>query len=173
LPASKEVVEEVPTFFANPNSYPVDGRGITYSMAYFSAKHLGMGQFYLMTTRDKSGGAFDGARTYRLNVPAKPPVNLYWSATIYDRATHALIRNQPHSSRSSKTPGLQENSDGSTDIYFGPKAPAGKESNWVPTDPSGAFEILFRFYGPEQPLFEKSWVLPDVERVNGTGSAGK
>jgi hypothetical protein len=173
LPASMEVVEEVPTFFANPNSYPVDGRGITYSMAYFSAKHLGTGQFYLMTTKDKSGGAFDGARTYRLKVPAKPPVNLYWSATIYDRATHALIRDRPHSSRSSKTPGLQANSDGSTDIYFGPKAPADKESNWVPTDPNGAFEILFRFYGPEKPLFEKSWVLADVERVNGTGSSSK
>jgi len=48
----------------------------------------------------------------------------------YDHATHALIRNLPWSSRSSQTPGIQKNADGSVDIYFGPKAPAGKESNW-------------------------------------------
>jgi hypothetical protein len=57
------------------------------------------------------------------------------------------------------------NADGSVDLYFGPKAPEGKESNWTPTDPKGEFEILFRFYGPEPALFQKTWVLPDVELV--------
>ena len=61
-------------------------------MGYFSPKHLGAGQFYLMTIVDKAGEAFDGGSTYRLNVPANAPVRLYWSATVYDRATHALIR---------------------------------------------------------------------------------
>jgi hypothetical protein len=51
------------------------------------------------------------------------------------------------------------------DIYFGPKAPAGKDSNWVPTSPSRQFEVLFRFYGPEKPLFDKTWKLPDIERI--------
>ena len=69
-------------------------------------------------------------------MPANAPVKLYWSATAYDRATHALIRGMPQSSRSSQSPGLQKNADGSVDVYFGPKAPAGKESNWVPTDPT-------------------------------------
>jgi hypothetical protein len=50
-------------------------------------------------------------------------------------------------------------------IYFGPKAPVGKESNWVPTRPSSEFEVLFRFYGPEPALFEKTWKLPDIERL--------
>jgi hypothetical protein len=60
---------------------------------------------------------------------------------------------------------LQKNADGSTDLYFGPKAPAGKESNWVPTN-GRAFEILMRFYGPENALFDKTWMLPDLEMVN-------
>ena len=51
-------------------------------------------------------------------------------------------------------------------LYFGPKAPAGKESNWVPTDPNGKFEVLFRFYGPLKPLFDKTWKLPDIEKSN-------
>ena len=52
------------------------------------------------------------------------------------------------------------------DVYFGPKAPAGKESNWVPTNANGKFEVLFRLYGPEKPFFDKTWVLPDIEKVD-------
>jgi hypothetical protein len=92
-------------------------------------------------------------------------VRQYWSPTLYDLKTHALIREMSHAARSSLSPGLQVNTDGSVDLYFGPKAPEGKESNWTPTDPNGEFEILFRFYGPLQSLFDKTWVLPDVECV--------
>ena len=60
---------------------------------------------------------------------------------------------------------MRKNGDGSVDVYFGPKAPEGKESNWVPTDAKGKFEILFRLYGPEKPLFDKTWKLPDIEEV--------
>ena len=98
-------------------------------------------------------------------MPPKPPVKQYWSTVLYDFATHALIRDMPHASKSSQSPGLQTNADGSVDIYFAPKAPAGKESNWIPTNANGRFEALFRFYGPERPLFEKTWVLPDRELV--------
>jgi len=55
VPASPDVIEGMQTFFAKPGSYPVDGRGILYSFVYFSAKHLGAGQFYLMAIRDKDG----------------------------------------------------------------------------------------------------------------------
>lgn len=167
LPASAEVVEGMSTEFAKTDSYPVSDRGVVYSFAYFSAKHLGAGQFYLMTTKDGKGEPLSGATDYRLHVPPNAPVKLYWSATVYDRATHALVRDSQWSSRGSNTPGLQKNADGSVDIYLGPTAPSGKDSNWVPTSPSGAFEVLFRLYGPEKPLFEKSWILPDIEKVGG------
>jgi hypothetical protein len=165
LPVSKELVEGQETFFANHDSYVIDNRGLTYTYAFFSPKHLGAGQYYLMTIKDKAGQPFEGGRTYRLVVPPNAPVKQYWSATVYDRATHALIRDQRWSSRSSQTPDLQKNDDGSVNIYFGPKAPVGKESNWVPTRPSSEFEVLFRFYGPEPALFEKTWKLPDIERL--------
>jgi hypothetical protein len=153
------------TDFANPNAYPVDGRGVTYSYAYFSPKHLGEGQFYLMNIADKDGMPLDGGKTYRLHVPANAPVKLYWSATVYDRATHAFVREMPKLACSSLTPGLVKNADGSVDAYFGPKAPAGKEANWVPTKSGGGFEVLFRFYGPEKPLFDKTWKLGDIAEV--------
>ena len=119
-----------------------------------------------MTTRDKEGKPFDGASTYRLNVPVGVPVRQYWSATAYDRVTHGLIRDVNRASRSSQIPELQKNADGSVDVFFGPAAPAGKESNWVPTKADRGFEVLFRFYGPEKSLFEKKWKLPDVEKVS-------
>ena len=151
--------------FADPNMYPVDARGLLFTFIFFTPKRMGEGQFYLMAIDDKEGQTLDGSRTYRLNVPANAPVRQYWSATLYDRTTHALIREMPHAGRSSQSPGLQVNADGSVDLYFGPQAPAGKASNWTPTDPDGEFEILFRFYGPLPPLFNKTWVLPDIEPV--------
>jgi hypothetical protein len=57
------------------------------------------------------------------------------------------------------------NADGSVDIYVGPKAPAGQESNWIPTDPRRGFELMFRAYGPKKEFFDKVWVLPDVQKV--------
>jgi len=166
LPMTPELIKGLQSQFSDPDSYPVDGRGVVYTMAFFSPKRSGAGSFYLMTIKDKTGKAFDGGSTYRLRVPANAPVGQFWSATVYDRATHGLIRNLPSSSRSSLTPGLQKNTDGSVEVYFGPKAPAGQESNWIPTKTGGQFEVLFRFYGPEKPLFEKTWKLPDIEKMN-------
>ena len=134
-------------------------------MAYFSVKHLGAGQFYLMTIKDKHDKAFDGSKLYCLHLPANVPVKLYWSVTAYDRETHALIRGMKHFSRASTTPGLQVNADGSIDIFFGSKAPKDKEANWVPTNPQRGFELLARFYGPEKALFDKTWKMGDVIEV--------
>ena len=172
LPAVPEMVEGMPSFFSDPNSYPTDGRAVTYSMAYFSAKHLGAGRFYLMAIRDKAGQPFDGRATYRLHVPANPPVELYWSATAYDRATHALIRDVSHATRSSQNPDLEANADGSVDVWFAPEPPAGKARNWVPTRAGSSFEVAFRVYGPQKELLNRSWVLPDIEKSAEPGTVG-
>ena len=164
-PAPPVLIKAAQDAYADPNTYPVDDRGLTYSYAYIGLKRLGAGQMYLISIRDKDGDAFDGGKTYRLTVPPNPPVEQYWSVTAYDRQTHALIRNMDRASRSSQIPDLQKNADGSIDIYFGPTAPAGKDSNWIPTDPARKFELMFRAYAPTKPLFEKTWVLPDVEKV--------
>ena len=163
-PADKELLDAASIGFTGADSYPLDSRGTTYYFAFSGLKHMGAGQFYLFTCRDKDGDPLDGGKTYRLRVPVNPPVHQYWSATAYDFVTHALIRDTDWSSRSSNTPGLQANGDGSVDVFFGPEAPAGKDSNWVPTKAGGRFEGLFRFYGPDKPLFDKTWVLPDIEK---------
>lgn len=164
LPADPELIKSVGRSFQIPDTYPVDARGVTYSFAFFSAKHLGSGQFYLMTITDQDGNPLDGATAYRLKVPADAPVSQYWSATAYDRRTHTFIRNAPRLGRSSQSPGLQASADGSVDLLFGPAPPQGREANWVPTRPDGQFEVLFRFYGPQKPLFDKTWQLPDITK---------
>ena len=148
LPASPGVAEGLMTNFAQSDAYPVEGRGVAYSMAYFSAKHLGTGQFYLMTIVDKDGQALDGGSMYRLTVPPNAPVKLYWSATAYDRATHALIRDLPWSSRASNTPELTKNADGSVDVYFGPKAAAGKNRIGSRRKPAGSLKYCSASMGP-------------------------
>lgn len=164
--ATAEMAKAAQSGYADPNSYPVDIRGVTYTLGFTGIKRLGTAQFYLMVNKDKDGNAFLGGGTYRLTVPAKAPVRQYWSVTAYDRETHAMIRNMPRASVASISNGVQKNPDGSVDVFFGPKAPAGREANWVPTDPSGRFELLFRLYQPEKPLFDKTWKLPDVEKVS-------
>ena len=165
MPALPEAVEGQSTTYAQHDNYAVDARGVAYTYAYIAIKRLGTAQFYLISIRDKDGAAYDGGKTYRLTVPANPPIEQYWSVTAYDRETHALIRNINRASRSSQIPEMQKNADGSIDVYFGPRPPAGKESNWVPTDPQRGFELMFRLYAPKKEFFDKVWPLPDVEKV--------
>jgi hypothetical protein len=165
FPAPPALIKATQGGYTDPDGYPLDSRALAYSYAYIGIKRLGAGQFYAISIRDKDGDAFDGGRTYRLTVPPNAPVEQYWSVTAYDRQTHALIKNMPRASRSSQIPDMQKNADGSVDIYFGPRAPMGKESNWVPTDSVRKFELMARFYAPKKEFFDKVWKLPDVEKV--------
>ena len=164
-PAFQEAVNGQGTTYADRDHYAVDARGLTYTYGFIGIKRLGTAQFYLLNIHDKDGKGYDGSQTYRMRVPPNAPMQQYWSLTVYDRQTHALVRNMPRASRASNAADVQKNTDGSIDVYFGPKAPAGKEANWVPTDPQRGFELLFRIYGPTKDFFDKRWVLPDVEKV--------
>jgi hypothetical protein len=166
LPALPESIDGQSTTYSDKAKYAIDARGVSYTYAYIAIKRLGDGQFYLITIRDKDGDGYDGGKNYRLTVPAGVPVEQYWSVTAYDRETHALIKGVDRASRASNAAELQKNADGSVDIFFGPRAPSGKETNWVPTDPQRGFELMFRLYAPKKEFFDRKWVLPDVEKVN-------
>ena len=165
LPAMPEVIAAYGTSYGDPNSYPVDARGLGYTYAFVGIRHLGAAQFYLISIKDKDGRPYEGNKTYRLRVPANPPVKQYWSITAYDRQIHTVIKGMPYASRSSQIPDLKKNPDGSVDIYIGPRAPDGMSANWLPTDPARRFDLMFRFYGPTPELFNKTWKLPDVEEA--------
>ncbi len=66
---------------------------------------------------------------------------------------------------SSRKESLKKNADGTVDLYVGPKAPAGWENNWVETIPDEAWFAYFRFCGPTQGHFNRTYALPDFEEV--------
>ena len=101
----------------------------------------------------------------KLRIPANVPVKQYWALGIYDRATRTYIRKSPRVSLASNGT-LQSNADGSIDVYFGPKAPAGQEPNWIYTVADREWFAIFRFYGPQKPLLEKTWRLSDIEELD-------
>jgi hypothetical protein len=127
----------------------------------------GVGQRYIAAYQDRDGAWLSGSNTYKLHVPPNPPAKQFWSVTYYDEGTRQMaVTTQGRPDISSRKEDLVRNSDGSVDVYFGPEAPAGKEANWVQTLPGKGWFAYFRFYGPTEPFFDKSWSLPDFEKVN-------
>jgi hypothetical protein len=128
-------------------------------------KRPGPSSAYLSAYRDKDGEWLDGGRSYRLRVPPNPPIKLFWSVTVYDADTRALILNDQKIADRSSRMDLRTNDDGSVDIYCGPNAPAGFETNWIPTAEGKNWFAYFRFYRPTDPYFDRSWPLSDFERI--------
>jgi hypothetical protein len=125
----------------------------------------GPGSVYLGVNKDASGEWLDGGRHYRLRVTPDVPAGLFWSITAYDVETRCFIDTAQERADRGSRDDLQRNADGSYDIHFAPQAPAGQEANWVPTLPARGWFAYFRLYTPQAPFFDKSWQLPDLERV--------
>ena len=151
--------------FVTKDELLIDARaGGIYFWATWLPKRLGKGSFYLMGLRDKKGRLLDGKSLYRLRVPKEVPARDFWSAIVYSMETKGFIANASKVGISSyEKADLRANADGTIDLYFGPKPPEGMETNWLPT--GEPFFLIFRLYGPEKALFEKTWRLPDVEAM--------
>jgi hypothetical protein len=128
-------------------------------------KRPGPSSAYLSAYKDKAGKWLDGGTSYRLRVPVNAPIKLFWSVTVYDVDTRALILNEQKIADRSSRMDLRKNDDGSVDIYCGPKPPAGFERNWIPTVPGKNWFAYFRFYQPTEAYFDRSWPLPDFEQI--------
>ena len=140
-------------------------RGALYYAVITSVKNYGAATFYLDLAETPDGEWLDGGNNYKMVVPADVPVRDFWAITAYDLETASYIREVDKGSIDSNMKNLVKNDDGSVDIYFGPKAPKGKEDNWLPTDPKRRFFLLFRAYGPEPGIFDDSFELNDIELV--------
>ena len=82
----------------------------------------------------------------------------------------AQTRSQLQTSQSfptvgSQTEGIKQNDDGSTDIYFSPKAPEGLENNWLETVPGKSWFVILRMYGPLKPWLDQTWRPSEVELI--------
>jgi len=128
-----------------------------------------IGSQYLVACFDSNKKYFDGAKTYRCTLPPNIPENNFWSFTVYDNQTRSMLRTPQRfpraGSQSYPSPAAIPNAEGSVDIYFGPKAPKGRESNWIQTVPGKGWFTILRLYSPLQAFFDKSWKVGEIEPV--------
>jgi hypothetical protein len=97
-------------------------------------------------------------------VPQLFPAKEFWSFTVHDSQTRSMLQtDQQFPAVGSLTKGLLVNADGSVDVYFGPKAPVGKDNNWVQTIPGKGWSTLLRLYSPLEPWFNKTWRPGEIE----------
>jgi hypothetical protein len=129
---------------------------------------------YPMATKDSTGAPLDGhTHSYTLTFPAGqyPPVNAFWSVTMYDGKTQLLIENpiNRYLINSPMLPSLKKNKDGSLTIYIQKNSPgAARESNWLPA-PDGPIYLVMRLYWPKVeppsilPPGSGAWEPPPVQ----------
>jgi hypothetical protein len=137
--------------------------GITPAMAM---KMVGVGAQYAAAFTDSKGRPLNGGKSYKIHLPPGIPAKNFWSFVVYDNQTRSMLQtDEQFPSISSQKKGLVVNPDTSVDVWFGPTAPAGHESNWVQTVPGKGWNILIRLYGPLQPWFDKTWKPGEFEEV--------
>jgi hypothetical protein len=150
----------------------IDARAQFYFMATFNSpamvlKLVGKGSQYAWGYLDETGDYLDGGNTYKLNLPKDPPAEKFMSVVVYDSQTRSELQtSQPFPSKNNKRDKLIVNDDGSVALYFGPKAPGGKEANWIQTVPGKGWFCLLRLYSPTEAWYDKSWRPGEIEKLN-------
>ncbi len=129
---------------------------------------VGIGSQYAVAAVDADGGDLDGSKTYSVTLPQGIPAKDFWSFVLYDPQTRSLLQT-PRTvfpSLSSQSGQVEMNADGSSTIWFGPEAPAGKEQNWIQTVPGKGWFTILRLYGPLESWFDQTWKPGEVELVS-------
>ena len=174
--------EQLITYVLNMPSDLVDGWGGSKDVGLFGDNYFlralcargGIGgntaeeAYYPNSYFDVENGRYNGSNNYTLTFPAgsKPPVDAFWSLTLYDSSNHCLTDNviNKYAIRDVDN-GLKYNEDGSLTLYIQSEAPEGFEENWLPAPEGKDFHIMFRAYQPGKEWFTGEYRLPGVQRV--------
>jgi hypothetical protein len=129
---------------------------------------------YIYTDFDSTGQRLTGANRYTVTFAKGqlPPVNGFWSLTLYNKEHLFEPNTLNRFSLGTKSKSLKYNPDGSLTLYYQNESPGtDKESNWVPA-PKDEFSLYIRAYWPKAEILDGSWTPPAVTRVNGSGTIG-
>jgi hypothetical protein len=155
--------------FVSNDAVEIDKRAAAWFFFTFYPKVLTehAGTVYLAPIADSAGRPLQAGKSYKLRVPQDIPAKQFWSLTVYDRATWAFVKNPLDRAGlgSFNKDTMKVNADGSVDLYFGPNAPAGLDSNWIPTMGKEPY-LWLRLYAPEDAFWKKAFKMPDVELVD-------
>lgn len=129
------------------------------------SKIPGKGAAYMIAFTDSMGTSLSGGSDYRLSLPADIPAANFWSVTLYEAENASGLANgQAFPSLGSRDEPVRE-PDGSTVLYLGARAPAGKEGNWLATVPGKGYFAILRLYGPTEAAIDRTWKPGDLELV--------
>ncbi len=167
---------KVPTVarVANGWSMNTDTMGVygNYYLKRAIVTQLGLGAnlpedaIYPLNLADADGKPLDGANKYTMHFEkgATPPVDSFWSITLYDSDGFQVANVLNRFAVSSWMP-FNFNADGSLDLYFQNESPGkDKETNWLPA-PKGAFNLCMRLYGPQSDALTGKWNPPAVTKA--------
>lgn len=121
---------------------------------------------YLMTWTDTEGNALNGNNKYKLVLNPIPPVDSFWSITMYNLPEYYLCENPINRySIGDRTPGIEYNEDGGITIVVSKEEPTDpkERANWLPA-PDAEFRPMFRLYNPQKPLVDGSYHFPGFEK---------
>jgi hypothetical protein len=139
----------------------------TVNSPAMAMKLIGKGSKYASAFMDSKGNCLDGGKTYKLNIPKDPPALKFWSIAVYDSQTRSMLQTgQPFPTKAGwRDTDMIVNNDGSVDLYFGPKAPEGKEVNWIQTVKGKGWFCVLRLYSPTEAWYEGKWRPGEIELV--------
>lgn len=134
-------------------------------------KFVGSGSQYLYSHSDGEHETLYGAETYKLHLPANVLAKDFWSITLYDPISRSMLQGTGSDDVTiDSNENLIQNADGSHDLFVRPddsKIPAEfqRTPNFVTTNPNKGLMVYFRFFGPLEPFFDKSWQLKSFEKI--------
>jgi hypothetical protein len=172
---------KLPTLARNVNGWSMntDTMGVygNYYLKRAIVTQIGLGAnlpedaIYPLNLFDDAGKPLDGANNYTIHFDkgATPPVNAFWSITLYDAEGFQVANGLNRFAVSSWMP-FTTNADGSLDIYFQNESPGkDKESNWLPA-PKEAFNLTMRLYSPKSEALTGKWSPPPIKKALGPPS---
>jgi hypothetical protein len=179
--AQKLMAWKVPTIarVANYWSMNTDTMGVygNYYLKRAIVAEVGLGAnlpedaIYPLNLGDQTGTPLDGANKYMIHFDkgAMPPVNAFWSLTLYDSDGFQVANSLNRFAVSSWMP-FKYNPDGSLDLYFQNESPGKeKEANWLPA-PKGPFNLTMRLYGPKSEALTGKWDVPPITKIQRASS---
>jgi hypothetical protein len=182
--AQKLMAWKMPTLarVANGWSMNTDTMGVygNYYLKRALVAQLGLGAnlpedaIYPLNLADDTGKPLDGASNYTIHFDKGdiPPVEAFWSITLYDSDGFQVANSLNRFAVSSWMP-FHTNPDGSLDLYFQNESPgADKEANWLPA-PKGPFNLTMRLYAPKSAALTGKWNPPPVTKVQAVPAAAQ
>ena len=157
----------------NTSRWIISDRKIAYVTRAIAARaglwgNHGYEANYQFAYVDADNQPLQSAHRYELHLAVPPPVEAFWSLTMYNVPEFYLVANPINRySIGDRTPGLQYGADGSVTLYLQKDSPgADKEANWLPTPQAGTFRPIMRMYQPKSLVLDGSYMLPAIKRLD-------